>query len=297
MTHLDIVTWQQRALAQTELILTRYLPSDKTIPTLLHQAMQYALLGGGKRIRAMLVMAAANTGQFDEQAMEQAVCAIEMIHAYSLVHDDLPAMDNDILRRGKPTCHVVFGEAQALLAADALQTLAFDVLSRPNNLPDAQQLESIRTLATASGSLGMAGGQSIDLSQIGQQLTQSQLETMHSMKTGALICAAVKLGALSCIDPDKNIMQALNDYAVAIGLAFQVVDDILDSQSDSSTLGKTAGKDADNNKPTFVSLLGVDEAKCYAENLYNKAYSAVQDIPIAGNILQMLANLIIKRTY
>ncbi|MBR6026174.1 MAG: polyprenyl synthetase family protein [Neisseriaceae bacterium] len=292
-----MATWQKRALAQTELILTRYLPSDKTNPTLLHQAMQYALLGGGKRIRAMLVMAASSIGESDEQAVEQAVCAVEMIHAYSLVHDDLPSMDNDILRRGKPTCHVVFGEAQALLAGDALQTLAFDVLSRHNNLPAVQQLESIKTLAIASGSLGMAGGQSIDLSHIGQQLSQSQLETMHNMKTGALICAAVKLGALSCFEHDKNTIQALHNYATAIGLAFQVVDDILDNQSDSSTLGKTAGKDADNNKPTFVSLLGIDGAKTYAEDLYNKAYLIAQDIPIAGNILQMLAKLIIKRNY
>ena len=241
----DFSGWQSRARAQTELILERVLPSASKQPESLHQAMRYAVLDGGKRLRPLLVLAAAELGKSVQAACEQAAAAVECIHVYSLVHDDMPAMDNDTLRRGKPTCHVRYGEATALLTGDALQTLAFELLSQANGLPAERQLRMIRTLAAASGSLGMAGGQAVDLDNVGKSLSQTELEAMHRLKTGALIRAAVLLGALSCPDLDDAALEKLDRYAACLGLAFQVVDDVLDCSADTATLGKTAGKDAE----------------------------------------------------
>lgn len=287
--------WQNRVQAQAELVLNHFLPPDNQSPELLHQAMRYACLGGGKRLRAMLVVAAAETAAFNQIALSQAIAAVEMIHAYSLIHDDLPCMDDDDLRRGKPSCHKAFGEAQALLAGDALQTLAFAVLSQENDLPPQQRLRSLHTLATASGSLGMAGGQSIDLSAVGHFPDLSALENMHRLKTGALICASVKLGVLACYSPDETILCQLDCYAKNLGLAFQVVDDILDTQADSAVLGKTAGKDAQNNKPTFVSLMGIEKAQNYANELCEQAIAVVQDLPRNSEILTAMARFVCQR--
>ncbi|MBP3221455.1 MAG: polyprenyl synthetase family protein [Neisseriaceae bacterium] len=287
--------WQNRVQAQAELVLNHFLPPDTQSPELLHQAMRYATLGGGKRLRAMLVVAAAETAAFNQTALSQAIAAVEMIHAYSLIHDDLPCMDDDDLRRGKPSCHKAFGEAQALLAGDALQTLAFAVLSQENDLPPQQRLRSLHTLATASGSLGMVGGQSIDLSAVGHFPDLSSLENMHRLKTGALICASVKLGVLACYSPDETILCQLDCYAKNLGLAFQVVDDILDTQADSAVLGKTAGKDAQNNKPTFVSLMGIEKAQNYANDLCEQAIALVQDLPRNSEILTAMARFVCQR--
>lgn len=291
----DLKVWQQKAQAQTELILERLLPSEKQIPHKLHEAMRYVSLGGGKRLRPLLVLAASELGNADNTAVEQAMAAIEMIHVYSLVHDDMPAMDNDSLRRGKPTCHVQYDEATALLVGDALQTQAFDVLSRATDLPASRQLSMLSTLAKASGSLGMAGGQAIDLSNVGHHMTQNQLEQMHSLKTGALIRAAVILGALACPDLNQNDIERLDQYASKLGLAFQVIDDVLDCEADTHTLGKTAGKDADNNKPTYVKLMGLVEARIYAENLIHEAISLLQPFGEKGKHLQQLAEFVTSR--
>lgn len=238
----ELKAWQQKAQAQTELLLERFLPSENQVPHTLHEAMHYVTLGGGKRLRPLLVLAASELGNADQNAVEQAMAAIEMVHVYSLVHDDMPAMDNDSLRRGKPTCHVKYDEATALLVGDALQTQAFDVLSRPTGLPAERQIAMLSTLAKASGSLGMAGGQAIDLANVGKAMNQAQLEQMHSLKTGALIRAAVVLGALACPDLDSDDVLTLDNYAAKLGLAFQVIDDVLDCEADTATLGKTAAK-------------------------------------------------------
>lgn len=263
----DLKLWQQKAQAQIELALERVLPANHAVPNTLHEAMRYATLGGGKRLRPLLVLAASELGEADFTAVEQAMAAIEMVHVYSLVHDDMPAMDNDSLRRGKPTCHVQYGEATALLVGDALQTLAFDVLSRSANLPAARQLKMVAVLAKAAGSLGMAGGQAVDLANVGKSMNQAELEQMHGLKTGALIRAAVMLGALCCPTLNDDEMARLDAYAEKLGLAFQVIDDVLDCEADTATLGKTAGKDADNDKPTYVKLMGLADARAYAEKL------------------------------
>ncbi|MDO5686981.1 MAG: polyprenyl synthetase family protein [Neisseria sp.] len=297
MTRPDFALWVKRARAQTELWLERSLPDRTATPTQLHEAMRYAVLGGGKRIRAMLVMAAAHLGDADERAVAQAAAAVELIHAYSLVHDDLPSMDNDVLRRGKPTCHIAYGEANALLAGDALQASAFEILMQDNTLPAAQRITACRTLAQTVGSCGMVGGQFIDLNQVGQTLTQAELETMHRLKTGALIAASVTLGYNCCHNTSPDVQAALNRYAPALGLAFQVVDDVLDHEADSSTLGKTAGKDAQNHKPTFVSLLGADAAKTYAQDLQHTALNAIAMLDERADLLRGLAELIVVREY
>ena len=231
----ELKTWQQKAQAQTELLLERFLPSENQVPHTLHEAMRYVTLGGGKRLRPLLVLAASELGDADQNAVEQAMAAIEMVHVYSLVHDDMPAMDNDSLRRGKPTCHVKYDETTALLVGDALQTQAFDVLSRPTGLPAERQIAMLSTLAKASGSLGMAGGQAIDLANVGKAMNQAQLEQMHSLKTGALIRAAVVLGALACPDLDSDDIRTLDNYAAKLGLAFQVIDDVLDCEAKTAT--------------------------------------------------------------
>ncbi|EGZ51126.1 polyprenyl synthetase family protein [Neisseria wadsworthii] len=281
----DLELWQQKAQAQTELALERVLPANHAVPNTLHEAMRYATLGGGKRLRPLLVLAASELGEADFTAVEQAMAAIEMVHVYSLVHDDMPAMDNDSLRRGKPTCHVQYDEATALLVGDALQTLAFDVLSRPANLPAARQLKMVAVLAKAAGSLGMAGGQAIDLANVGKAMNQAELEQMHGLKTGALIRAAVMLGALCCPNLNDDDMVRLDGYAKKLGLAFQVIDDVLDCEADTATLGKTAGKDADNDKPTYVKLMGLADARSYAETLVADAVSLL--VPFGGKAARL----------
>ena len=293
----DFSGWQSRARAQTELILERVLPSASKQPESLHQAMRYAVLDGGKRLRPLLVLAAAELGKSVQAACEQAAAAVECIHVYSLVHDDMPAMDNDTLRRGKPTCHVRYGEATALLTGDALQTLAFELLSQANGLPADRQLRMIRTLAAASGSLGMAGGQAVDLDNVGKTLSQTELEAMHRLKTGALIRAAVLLGALSCPDLDDAALEKLDRYAACLGLAFQVVDDVLDCSADTATLGKTAGKDAEADKPTYVKLMGLDAAHRYAEELVQEALAQLQTFDHRAEHLRSLARFVTNRSH
>ena len=293
----DFVNWQKNAQAHTEAVLQRLLPESTRAPQTLHQAMRYAALDGGKRLRPMLVLAAAELGDCVQAACEAALAAVECIHVYSLVHDDMPEMDNDTLRRGKPTCHVAFGAATALLVGDALQTLAFDALSRETTLPAARQLRMLNVLAQASGSMGMAGGQAIDLANVGRDLPQDQLEQMHSLKTGALIRAAVQLGGLSCPDVNDEALAALDVYAAKLGLAFQVIDDVLDCEADTATLGKTAGKDADADKPTYVKLLGLDAARDYAAQLVNEAVAALAPFGARATRLRELAEFTIGRTF
>lgn len=293
----DLKTWQQRAQAQTELLLERFLPSKNEIPHTLHEAMRYAVLDGGKRLRPMLVLAASELGEAVHEAVGQAMAAIEMIHVYSLVHDDMPAMDNDSLRRGKPTCHIKYGEATALLTGDALQTQAFDVLARPSGLPASRQLAMLSVLAKAGGSRGMAGGQAIDLANVGRQMPQADLEQMHSLKTGALIRAAVLLGATACPDLSDAKLAVLDAYAAKLGLAFQVIDDVLDCEADTATLGKTAGKDADNDKPTYVKLMGLEAARSYAHKLVAEAVSLLEPFGNKALRLRQLAEFTIARTY
>lgn len=293
----DLKAWQQRAQAQTELLLERFLPSENEIPHTLHEAMRYAALDGGKRLRPMLVLAASELGEAVHEAVEQAMAAIEMIHVYSLVHDDMPAMDNDSLRRGKPTCHVQYDEATALLVGDALQTQAFDVLSRPTELPAARQLAMLSVLAKAGGSRGMAGGQAIDLANVGKQMVQADLEQMHSLKTGALIRAAVLLGATACPDLSDAELAVLDAYAAKLGLAFQVIDDVLDCEADTATLGKTAGKDADNDKPTYVKLMGLEAARSYAHKLVAEAVALLEPFGDKALRLRQLAGFAVARKY
>lgn len=291
----DLANWQTQAQADTEIILERILPKENRVPATLHQAMRYSTLDGGKRLRPLLVLAAAQLGNRVQAACEAAMAAVECIHVYSLVHDDMPAMDNDSLRRGKPTCHIEFGEANALLVGDALQTLAFDVLSQTTDLPAARQLRMVQVLAKASGSVGMAGGQAIDLAHVGLMMVQEDLEHMHSLKTGALIRAAVQLGALSCPDLSDDALQQLDEYAKKLGLAFQVIDDVLDCESDTATLGKTAGKDEDANKPTYVKLLGLPAAREYAENLIAQALQSLANFDERANRLRQLAQFVVAR--
>ena len=295
MDNSDLKHWQAQAQAQTELLLARLMPSENQLPQSLHETMRYAALDGGKRLRPLLVLAASELGEAVPDAVEAAMAAIELIHVYSLVHDDMPAMDNDSLRRGRPTCHIRYGEAAALLAGDALQTLAFDLLSRPTALPPQRQLHMLSTLARASGSLGMAGGQAIDLANVGRSITQSELEQMHSLKTGALIRAAAALGGLSCPDLTDNDLQRLDRYAARLGLAFQVIDDVLDCEADTATLGKTAGKDAEQNKPTYVSLMGLTAARRYAESLTAEAAAALDPFGQRAGRLRQLAQFVTAR--
>lgn len=293
----DLKQWQAAAQARTESVLETLMPSENQAPAKLHEAMRYVTLGGGKRLRPLLVCAAAELGNSDAAAAEYALAAVEFIHVYSLVHDDMPAMDNDSLRRGKPTCHVQYDEATALLVGDALQTQAFDVLSRPTGLPAARQLAMLTTLAQASGSTGMAGGQAIDLANVGRAMNQAELEQMHSLKTGALIRAAVRLGALSCPDLGEAELAALDRYAAKLGLAFQVIDDVLDCEADTATLGKTAGKDADNDKPTYVKLMGLSQARTYAETLVAEAVAELETFGSRALRLRQLAEFVTARKH
>ena len=290
----DFQSWLQQRQLQVESVLEQLLPKTEVIPEKLHEAMRYSALGGGKRIRAMLCYAAAEFVQTELTTANMAAAAVELIHAYSLVHDDMPCMDDDDLRRGKPSCHKKYDDATALLVGDSLQTLAFDILSRPASITPAQQIRMVNVLANASGTLGMAGGQAIDLSSVGKPLNQSELEHMHRLKTGALIQASVLLGAVRGSDVQ---ITAVKQYAEKIGLAFQVVDDILDVEADSTTLGKTAGKDAENNKPTYVSILGLPAAKQHAQRLYDDALQALAPFGESANRLRQLAELIMQRSF
>ena len=294
---IDFPAWLTATQAQAETAVERYLPTTSTGQDMLHEAMSYVSVGGGKRFRPLLVAAAARLGAAEAEALSQAMAAIEYVHVYSLVHDDMPEMDNDSLRRGKPTCHVQYDQATALLVGDALQTLAFDVLSRPVNLPAAQQLQRVQVLARASGSEGMAGGQGIDLANVGKDLSLAQLQHMHGLKTGALIRAAVALGGLSCSDVSDTLLADLDVYADKLGLAFQVIDDVLDCEQDTATLGKTAGKDEEANKPTYVKLLGLEGARTQAISLAEEAKAAVATYGDAAAALLGLADYVIKRNH
>ncbi|MDB5879387.1 MAG: Polyprenyl synthetase, partial [Variovorax sp.] len=269
-----LADWSDPHLARVEAALSRWVGNDA--PEKLGDAMRYAVLDGGKRLRPLLVMAAREAVAGNEEAALRAACAVELIHAYSLVHDDLPCMDNDVLRRGKPTVHVQFGEADALLAGDALQALAFELLTPDDEVavPPAVQATLCRLLARAAGSQGMAGGQAIDLASVGLALDEAQLREMHRLKTGALLQGSVEMGVACGVGVQAAMADALRDYGAALGLAFQVVDDILDVTADSLTLGKTAGKDAAADKPTYVSLLGLDGARTEARALLAHALAA-----------------------
>lgn len=288
--------WMQDRAARTEAALAAALPAAERLPARPHEAMRYAAMGGGKRVRPLLVHAAGEVGGADPSACDAAACAVEMIHAYSLVHDDMPCMDDDDLRRGRPTVHKAYDEATALLVGDALQTQAFIVLAETDTLEPAARLRLVGELARASGSAGMAGGQAIDLQHVGQPMSLDQLETMHRMKTGALLRASIRMGAL-CGRIDEAGLAALDRYAAAIGLAFQVVDDILDVTADTATLGKTAGKDAEQHKPTYVSLLGLEPARELAARLRDDARKALAEFGDRAARLADLADLIVLRTH
>ncbi|HNK52281.1 MAG TPA: polyprenyl synthetase family protein [Ottowia sp.] len=283
-------------LAQVESGLSRWVRLDA--PAGLGEAMRYAVLDGGKRLRPLLVLAAAEAVQGHAAAALRAACAVELIHAYSLVHDDMPCMDNDVLRRGKPTVHVRFGQAQALLAGDALQALAFELLTpEGDEVPASMQAALCGLLARAAGATGMAGGQAIDLDSVGRVLTEEQLQAMHRLKTGALLQAAVHMGA-ACATPalPAHTRAALDQYGAALGLAFQVVDDILDVTADSAQLGKTAGKDAAADKPTYVSLLGLTQAQALAAQLHTQAHQALDASGLTALApLRWLADRVVKR--
>ena len=292
--------WMIAVQTQTENALARSLPAGEAIPNRLHQAMRYATLNGGKRVRPLLVFAAGDLTDAQPEQLEIAASAVEMIHVYSLVHDDLPCMDNDVLRRGRPTCHIEFDEPTALLVGDSLQSLAFELLARDickESASAARQLDMIQLLAHASGSRGMAGGQAIDLDSVGRSLNQPELELMHALKTGALIRAAVLLGALCGSPLSSDARDALDRFAKRIGLLFQVVDDILDCTASTATLGKTAGKDAAADKPTYVSLLGIERARELADDLRKQALEALDVFGERGQRLIELTDFITHRKF
>lgn len=277
--------------------LERHLPDDSLPPQRLHRAMRYAALGDGKRVRPVLVYGAGQAVGADPACLDAPACAVELIHAYSLVHDDLPAMDDDDLRRGRPTCHRAFDEATAVLAGDALQTLAFRVLSHDSTLdaPAEIRLRMLDELTHASGSRGMAGGQALDIDAVGQQIDLAQLENMHIHKTGALIRASVRLGALCAGEVSEERFRRLDRYAKCVGLAFQVRDDILDVEGETAVLGKTRGKDAAADKPTYPSLLGLQGAREMAEQLLAEAIENLQDFDQKAEPLRYLADYIVGR--
>ena len=302
MTHATFDAWAQVQLAAVEQALEAWVPASA--PAGLGEAMRYGVLDGGKRLRPLLVMAACEAVAGSSPAAMRAAVAVELIHAYSLVHDDMPCMDNDVLRRGKPTVHVKYGEAQAMLAGDAMQALAFEVLTPDLDsadivgLPPALQARLCALLARSAGHAGMAGGQAIDLASIGRALDETALRDMHRRKTGALLQASVQMGA-ACGACSPQAWQALGDYGAAIGLAFQVVDDILDVTQASETLGKTAGKDQDHNKPTYVSLMGLDAARRHAQELRLQAQAALDSsgLGAAADRLVVLADKVVEREH
>jgi farnesyl diphosphate synthase len=285
--------------ARVEHALQQTLPSPETLPSRLHEAMRYATLNGGKRIRPILVYASGQAAGVTIEQLDSTACAVELIHSYSLVHDDLPAMDDDDLRRNRPTCHKAYDEATAILAGDALQTLAFQVLCSNNHLhaPAEIRLAMLDTLSKASGSRGMAGGQALDLEAVGRSLSLPELENLHIHKTGALIRASVKLGTLLNPDLEKAKQQALDHYAKCIGLAFQIQDDILDVEGDTQALGKTQGKDQAQEKPTYPSLLGLKGAKQKADELRQFAQASLERFNCEADQLRWLADYITARNY
>ena len=277
-------------IARADEALVRSLPPEDAPPIELHRAMRYAVLGGGKRLRPLLVYAAGHAFGESGSRLDAPAVAVELIHAYSLVHDDLPAMDDDDMRRGRPTCHIVFGEAMAILAGDALQALAFELLAHDVELgvAPARCVEMLRVLGRACGAEGMAGGQALDLAAVGRKLSLVELEHMHACKTGALIRAAVRLGALAAGAPDEALA-SLDRYAHAVGLAFQVRDDILDVEGESHVIGKTAGKDAAADKPTFPSIIGMEASRKHLQRLTDDALAAIQPLGAQGILLEELA--------
>ena len=291
----DFSAWMAAQGARVEQALSDWVPAST--PAGLGEAMRYAVLDGGKRLRPLLVLAAAEAVQGHAEAAVRAACAAELIHAYSLVHDDMPCMDNDVLRRGKPTVHVQFGEATALLAGDALQALAFELLTPEGDaVPPAMQADLCRLLACAAGAHGMAGGQAIDLASVGKPLAEPELRAMHRLKTGALLQGSVRMGAACASDVPTAARKALDNYGAAIGLAFQVVDDILDVTADSAALGKTAGKDAAADKPTYVSLLGLAASQALADELRAQAHGALDASGLRDvSRLRALADLVVNR--
>lgn len=296
MNRFDFDHWTARQLERVEAALHSGVPAHA--PAGLGEAMRYAVLGGGKRLRPLLVLATCEALNGHLPAALNAACAVELIHAYSLVHDDMPCMDNDVLRRGKPTVHVKFGQAQALLAGDALQALAFELLTPQDGSVDAAiQARLCALLARAAGEAGMAGGQAIDLASVGRPLSEDELRQMHHLKTGALLQASVLMGA-ACGDARPHEWQALSDYGAAIGLAFQVVDDILDVTADSATLGKTAGKDMASEKPTYVSIMGLERSRAYARELHAQALAALARSGLGDTAaLHALADMVIGREF
>jgi farnesyl diphosphate synthase len=292
MSLFDLKAWMQVHLDRVEAALSDAIQAES--PAALGQAMRYAVLDGGKRLRPLLVLATAEAlGDARQSAAAlNAACAIELIHAYSLVHDDMPCMDNDVLRRGKPTVHVQFGEAQALLAGDALQTLAFEMLTpQDGSVAASAQATCVALLARASGYQGMAGGQAIDLASVGQRLSEDQLRQMHRLKTGALLLCSVQMGVACVAGVPDAAQTALARFGQALGLAFQVVDDVLDVTADSATLGKTAGKDEAADKPTYVALMGLEAAKAYADDLADQAMQALADTGLPDARLAALRGL------
>lgn len=289
-------TWMQDVRTRTAQALDRHLPPATHAPQRLHEAMRYACLNGGKRVRPILVHAAGEASGASKEALDFCAAAVEMIHVYSLVHDDMPCMDNDTLRRGQPTCHVQYDEATALLVGDALQTQAFVTLTdAPLQATTVNAL--LRTLAHASGAAGMAGGQAIDLAAVGQQLDAAQLEQMHIMKTGALIRASIRMGALAGESLDAQQLDLLDRFGKAVGLLFQVVDDILDCTESTDVLGKTAGKDAATDKPTYVSLMGLAGARAFADDLLHQAQQLIAPLGPRGDRLKDIALEIVQRTH
>lgn len=294
----DFQSWASGCQVRIESFLDMRLPASDCVPVRLHKAMRYSVLGGGKRVRPLLSFAAGELAAADVERVTVAAAAVELIHAYSLVHDDLPCMDDDVLRRGKPTCHIEFDEATALLTGDSLQTLAFELLAeKPLADTPATQLEMIAQLALASGSRGMAGGQAFDLDSVGKMLSLPELEFMHIHKTGALIRAAVMLGARCSSRLATEQLSKLDHFAKCVGLAFQVVDDLLDAEATTATLGKTAGKDAENNKPTYVSILGTAQARELAKKLQHDADQALDGFGEAAARLRQVTDFIIKRKF
>ncbi len=290
--------WAQNKQMRMEDVLDTHLPSASTSPMRLHEAMRYATMGGGKRVRALLAYAAGEFCGADLNKIDVPAAAVEIIHAFSLVHDDLPCMDNDDLRRGKPTTHKQYGDALALLVGDALQSLAFQLISQDKQLKSAtQKLQMLHILALASGSRGMAGGQAIDIESIGIPLSRAELEHMHIQKTGALIRAGALLGAYSADKPKDDKIKAVDHFAKSIGLAFQVVDDILDAEANTQTLGKTAGKDQLHNKSTYVTILGLSAAKQLASELHANAMAALSFYGREADLLRHLANFITHRSF
>jgi len=295
MTAPAFEAWTRQVQQDIEGALDGFLPPADCIPQKLHEAMRYTTLGGGKRVRPLLAYAAGALFGAEADALARVASAVEMIHVYSLVHDDMPCMDDDALRRGKPTVHVAYDEATALLVGDTLQAQAFQVLADSETVPPARLLQMVRLLAQAAGSSGMCGGQAIDLASVGLALNREELERMHQLKTGAMLRVSVLLGALAGRDLTQDELQALDTYSAAVGLAFQVVDDVLDATADSATLGKTAGKDAADNKPTYVSILGLEASQALAEQLRRDAHDALAPFGEPAQRLRQLADLIVQR--